>query len=72
VFDSNPELHRCSDAASNAPRLPRRHQPKQHRCTAVWDRIRREMEIERRMLTITDPYSPRIRPTLAPVGWTLR
>jgi hypothetical protein len=37
-----------------------------------WDRIRREMEIERRMLTIADSYSPRIRPTLASVGWGLR
>jgi hypothetical protein len=57
----------------SASSAPRQHPTKQYRHRAVaWDRIRREMEIERRMLTITDPYSPRIRPTLAPVGWGLR
>jgi hypothetical protein len=52
--------------------IPRHHPQNRRRHAPVWDRIRREIEIERRMLIFTDPYSPRIRPTLAPVGWGLR
>jgi hypothetical protein len=57
----------------SASSVPRQHQPKQYRHRApAWERVRREIEIERRMLTFADPYSPRIRPSLAPVGRGLR
>jgi hypothetical protein len=46
--------------------------PRPHlRHTPAWDRIRREIEVERRMLRLIDPYSVRIRPSVAPVGWGL-
>jgi hypothetical protein len=59
------------NGAQRAPTTPRPPQPKQHRRAVDWNRIRREIEVERRMLILTDRYSVRLRPSVAPVGWGL-
>jgi hypothetical protein len=53
----------------------RRHPPKQRGrrySTDAWDRIRDQISREHRLLALVDPRSPRIRPTLAPVQWSVR
>jgi hypothetical protein len=55
-------------SSQNTTALPR---PRARR-TPVWDRIRREIEVERRLILLTDRYSVRVRPSVAPIGWGLR
>jgi len=49
----------------------RRRSPKQPRrlTTEAWARIRDQVNREHRVLAAADPRSPRIKPTLAPMGW---
>ena len=43
----------------------RQHHQKQHDLRSFWDRINDLIAAERRELAVTDPRSPRIRPSLA-------
>jgi hypothetical protein len=56
-----------------APSSRQHHQNQQHdRLHSIWDRINDQIAAEHRELAATDPLSPRIKPSVALVGWGLR
>jgi hypothetical protein len=62
-------IYLFSRRAATAPRQHHEN-PKRRRYSAqAWDRLRTEIDREHRVLAAADPRSPRIEPTVAPIGW---
>jgi hypothetical protein len=56
----------ASNLSTQPARVRRRYPP------YAWHCLRGQIDREHRALAVSDPYLPRIKPTLAPVGWGLR
>jgi hypothetical protein len=55
-----------------ARRASSRQYHQKHDLRSFWDRINDLIAAEHRELAVTNPRSPRIRPSLAPVQWSVR